>query len=275
MKRIQTALVIMAMMMLAGSSASAGSAIIGSVAGSKNATIDGQALVANTTVFSGDSLRVKEGAAVVAVGRGSRLVFGEDTVASFLREGTDVTVLLGQGNMQLYQGQAGIKLAVKVGTVTVSPTGGYKTLGEIAMVNGAVVVTAREGKLRVEGNGPAVEVVKGKTLTVKDARKAARAPQGGAAVSGATALQVGSIAGSGVSAVLGGVAASKAGDAQDAAAAATTAAVAAQQEAADAAAASQAAGEAANAAGCAINDVVIADGGVSVYTPPAGFACDN
>jgi hypothetical protein len=34
--------------------------------------------------------------------------------------------------------------------VTVSPTGGYKTLGEIAMVNGVVVVVvkAREWKLR-------------------------------------------------------------------------------------------------------------------------------
>jgi len=32
--------------------------------------------------------------------------------------------------------------------VTVSPTGGYKTLGEIAMVNGVVVVKAREWKLR-------------------------------------------------------------------------------------------------------------------------------
>jgi len=270
MKRMQTALTIVAMMMLAVGTAFGGSAIIGSVAGSKNATIDGQALAPNTTVFSGDSLRVKEGAAVVAVGRGSRLVFGEETVASFLREGTDVTVLLGQGNVLLYQGQAGMNLAVKVGSLTVSPTGGYKTLGEIAMVNGAVVVKAREGKLRVEGQGPAVEVVKGKTLTVKDARTAGRAPQGGGAISAATALQVGSIAGSGVSAVLGGVAAAKAGDAQDAAAAATVAAIDAQQEAAAAAAAAEAAGEAANAAGCAVNEAADA----SVYTPPAGFSCD-
>jgi len=248
MKRMQTALTIVAMMMLAVGSAFGGSAIIGSVAGSKNATIDGQALEPNTTVFSGDSLRVKEGAAVVAVGRGSRLVFGEETVASFLREGTDVTVLLGQGNVLLYQGQAGMNLAVKVGTVTVAPTGGYKTLGEIAMVNGAVVVKAREGKLRVEGNGPAVEVVKGKTLTVKQARTAGRAPQGGSAVSGATALQVGGIAASGTAAVLGGVAMSNASDAQDAAAAATEAAVGAQQEAAAATAAAEAAQAAAEAA---------------------------
>lgn len=271
MKKKQVVLTIVAAMVMTVGPMYAGSAIIGSVAGSKNATIDGQALAPNTTVFSGDSLRVKEGAAVVAVGRGSRLVFGEETVASFLREGTDVTVLLGQGNVLLYQGQAGVNLAVKVGSLTVAPAGGFKTLGEIAMVNGAVVVKAREGKLRVEGNGPAVEVVKGKTLTVKEARQAARAPQGGSGVSAATALQVGSIAGSGVSAVLGGIAAKKAGDAQDAAAAATAAAVDAQQEAADAAAAAQAAGDAANAAGCAINGV---PGSGSPYTPPAGFVCN-
>ncbi len=270
MKKMQIALTIVAALVLAVGPVYAGSAIIGSVAGSKNASIDGQVLVPNTTVFSGDSLRVKDGAAVVAVGRGSRLVFGEETVASFLREGTDVTVLLGQGNVLLYQGQAGVNLAVKVGEVTVAPTGGFKTLGEIAMVNGAVVVKAREGKLRVEGNGPAVEVVKGKTLTVKSAQKPARAPQGGAAVSGATALQVGTVAASGAAAVLGGVSMSKANDAKDAAAAATTAAVSAQQEAEAAAASAEAAGSAANAAGCAINE---ATGNPSTYVPPAGLTC--
>jgi len=271
MRMMQRALIILAAVMLAVGPVYAGSAIIGSVAGSKNATIDGQALVPNTTVFSGDSLRVKEGAAVVAVGRGSRLVFGEDTVASFLREGTDVTVLLGQGNVLLYQGQAGVNLAVKIGTVTVSPTGGYKTLGEIAMVNGAVVVKAREGKLRVEGNGPAVEVVKGKTLTVKEARTAGRAPQGGAAASGATAWQVASVAAGGTAAVLGGVAMSNASDASDNAAAAAKAALDAEAEAAAATAAAEAAANAANAAGCAIN---VATDNPSAYTPPAGFSCD-
>jgi hypothetical protein len=274
-KRMRTALMILAATLIAVAPMMAGSAIIGSVAGSMNATIGGQALLPNTTVFSGDSLQVREGAAVVAVGRGSRLVFGRATEASFLRDGTDVTVLLGQGNVSLYQGQAGVSLRVKVGTVTVAPTGGFKTLGEVAMVNGAVVVTAKEGKLRVEGNGPAVEVIKGKTITVKAQEARAPAPQGGgSAVSGVTALQVGTAGASGVGAVLSGVAISRAGDARDAAAAANATAANAVDAAADAAAAATAAANAANAAGCAINDVVIADGGVSVYEPPAGFSCD-
>lgn len=271
-RKIYTGLMILALALLSVAPIYAGSAIIGSVAGSKNATIDGHELVPNTTVFSGDSLRVKDGAAVVAVGSGSRLVFGESTDASFLREGSDVTVLLGHGNVLLYQGRSGVNLAVRVGEVRVAPAGGYKTLGEIAMVNGAVVVKAREGKFRVEGNGPAVEVVKGKTVTVMATREAARAPQGGAAVGAASAWNVASVAGSGVSAVLGGVAAKKAGDAQDQAAAATTAAQNAQQQAQAAGATAQTAATAANAAGCALNKTV--DPVLSPYKPPTGLpAC--
>ena len=51
----------------------AGSAVVGSVAGSLNATMGGKALEANTTLFSGDRLEVKDGAAVVALGAGSRI----------------------------------------------------------------------------------------------------------------------------------------------------------------------------------------------------------
>lgn len=83
------------------------SAVIGSVAGSTNATIGGQALVPNTTLFSGDSLRVNDGAAVVAMGMGSRVVFGRDTVASFERGPDEVTVVLGQGSVSMYHPEAG------------------------------------------------------------------------------------------------------------------------------------------------------------------------
>ena len=253
-----------------------GSAVVGSVAGSMNATLGGQALIPNTTIFSGDSLQVKDGAAVVAVGRGSRLVFGRETVASFLREASEVTVLLGQGNVSLYQGQAGVNLRVRVGTVTVSPTGEFKTLGEIAMVNGAVVVTAKEGKLRVEGNGPAVEVVKGKTIMIS--AKAARSPQGGAAGAGAaggggagttasTALQVGSVVAGGTSTVMSGVAISRAGDARDAGAAANATASDAVSAAQDAQAAAEAAEAAAISAGCALDVVSVDLGGESVFDP--------
>ena len=273
MKRTTMVLAVVAAVLLTVAPMLAGSAVIGSVAGSTNATMDGQALMLKTTVFSGDSLQVKDGAAVVALGSQSRLVFGRETAASFLRDGREVTVLLGRGNVSLYQGQAGMSLRVKVGTVTVSPTGEYKTLGEVAMLNGAVVVTAKEGKLRVESNGTAQEIAKGRTVTV--AARPARDPNGGAGSgsvvwSGSTVLQVASVAASGTGAVLAGVAISRAGDARDAASAANATAAQAVGAANDATAAAQLAGDAANAAGCAVNLAVDS----SVYTPPSGFTCD-
>jgi len=272
----RVSLFVLLVAMAASVSAFAGSAIVGSVAGSMNATIGGQALLPNTTVFSGDSLTVKDGAAVVAVGQGSRLVFGRETVASFLRETGEVTVLLGQGNVSLYTAD-GVGLRVKAGEVSVVPAAGYKTLGEVALLNGAVVVTAKEGKLRVEGNGPAVEVVKGKTITVL-----ARSPQGGAAAGGAaghagmstsTALQLTSVAAGGTSSVLSGVAISRAGDAKDAATTAGANAVAATTAAKAATAAAEAAQETANSAGCALNTLAVDIGEASPYTPPAGSTC--
>jgi hypothetical protein len=240
-----------------------------------NATISGQALLPNTTIFSGDSLQVKEGAAVVAVGSGSRLVFGRETEASFLRDANEVTVLLGQGNVSLYRAAEGTGLRVKVGEVSILPAAGYKTLGEVALLGGTIVVTAKEGKLRVEGNGPAVEVVKGKTITLA---RPARGPQGGAAgsgsagVSSSTALQIGAIAAGGTSAVLSGVAMSRAADARDAAAAANSTASQAVQAAKAAEDAAVAAEDAAVAAGCAVN-TAFPDVSPSPYTPPAGYTC--
>jgi hypothetical protein len=52
---------------LAAARSFAGSVVIGSVAGSKNATIDGQVVLPNTTIVSSESLQVNDGAAVVAI----------------------------------------------------------------------------------------------------------------------------------------------------------------------------------------------------------------
>jgi hypothetical protein len=261
--------------MVASVSAFAGSAVIGSVAGSMNATIGGQALMPNTTVFSGDSLQVKDGAAVVAVGQGSRLVFGRETVASFLRDEGEVTVLLGQGNVSMYHPSDRMGLRVKVGEISVTPASGYKTLGEVAMVNGAVVVTTKEGLLRVEGSGPAVEVAKGKTVTVH--AKAARAPQGAgsgaAGISGSTGMQMAAVATGATSTVLGATAVVRAGDARDAAASAQGAGDNAAAAAEDATAAAEAAQETSNTVGCAL-DALEPFTGVSPYQTEQGGTCD-
>jgi outer membrane lipoprotein-sorting protein len=280
MKRLVKMLVVVVAVMVAGwIPAMGGSAAIGSLAGSRNTTLSGQEAMANTTVFSGDSLHVRDGVAVVALGQGSRMVFGRETEASFLKEGDGVTVLLGNGNVSMYEPETGSAVRVKAGDVAVEPAAGYKTLGEVAMVNGAVQVTAKEGMLKVEGQDGVKEVAAGKTLTV--AAKTARAPMPAPAVGTiptATALQIGALGASGVGAVLSGVAISRAGSARDAADAANTtaaeavsAATAANAQAAFSAA--TAAQSTANSVGCAVNTVANSNGEASPYTPPSGSSC--
>jgi hypothetical protein len=177
----------------------------------------------------------------------------------------------------------------------VVPVSGFKTLGEVATLNGAVVVSTKEGMLRVEGNGQVVDVAKGKTFTVVPE---ANAPQGGGGKTpsggvvgrccsstvlwGVTATVAG-----GVAAILAGLAMSRANDAKSNAAAADTAASSAASAAASAASAAAAAASAAAvalsdanaaaiAAGCALNAAANPTGkGVSPYTPPSGVSCTN
>jgi hypothetical protein len=156
-------------------------------------------------------------------------------------------------------------------------------------------VTAKEGMLRVEGNGPAINVAKGKTITVVPE---ANAPQGGGRPPGGVGRCCGSnVWGIAATVVAGGalifaaVAESRAGKAEDNAAAATTAANAATSAANSATAAASAAAAAASAAaatasaaaaaaaaeanslGCALNTLANEQGQKSPYTPPAGESC--
>jgi hypothetical protein len=267
----------------------AGSAVVGSVAGSMNATVGGQTLLPNTTLFSGDSLQVKDGVAVVALGSASRIVLGRDTVASFLRDSNEVTVLLGQGNVSVFHDADGMPVRMKIGDVSVIPVSGFKTLGEIAMLNGAIVVTAKEGMLRVEGNGPAINVAKGKTITVVPE---VNAPQGGGKApggagrccGGSNVWAIAATAVAGGALIFAAVAESRAGTAENnastaasnasgAEAAASAAAAAASSAAAAANAAASAAAAAAYEAGCALNAIENSEGKPSPYTPPAGEPC--
>jgi hypothetical protein len=167
--------------LVAAALAYAGPAVIGVVAGSTNASVGGETILPNTTLFSGDSLQVKDGVAVVALGSTSRMIFGRDTVASFRRDSDEVTVLLRQGVVSLFHAENTMPVRVKVGDVSVVPVSGFKTLGEVAAGNGEVMVTAKDGRLRVEGNGQAINVTKGETITIS-AKASAPQSAGGSGV---------------------------------------------------------------------------------------------
>lgn len=148
---------------------------IGSLVGSKNATLDGQVPLPRSTVLNGDNLQVNnDGLAMVALDQGNRMVLGRGTKASFTRDAEGVMVSMTSGNMSLFHPQASKTFRVKTGDVTVLPVPGYKTLGELAMVNGLLVVTAKDGALQVEKAGTTKKVIKGQTITI--ATTADRAP---------------------------------------------------------------------------------------------------
>jgi len=88
--------------------------------------------------------------------------------------------VLDQGNVSLYHPEEGVAMRVKVGDISVTPGKGFKTLGEVAMVNGSVIVTAKEGTLRVEGTGRTAELTKGKTIVMMPKAAGSPAPSGGA-----------------------------------------------------------------------------------------------
>src|SRR5947208_2638370 len=197
--------VAVSMATFASARASAGSAVIGSVAGSRNTTLGGEPLLPSAVVFSGDSLKVGDGATVIALSQGSRLVFGRETQASFSREGNEVTVRLGQGSVSLYHPEGGAELKVKANELSIEPARGFKTLGEVAMLDGAIVVTSKEGSLRVEGNGAPVEVATGKTITIGSRMARAPRPQGGGqglGGGGSTALEAGALGAGAAAAIL-------------------------------------------------------------------------
>jgi hypothetical protein len=251
-----------------------------------NATVGGQSLLPNTTIFSGDSLQVRDGVAVVAVGNSSRMVFGRDTVASFLKDANEVTVLLSQGNVSMIHPNEGTSVRVKAGEVSIVPAAGFKTLGEVAMLNGSVVISAKEGSLQVNDRGTTRNVAKGQTIVI--APKTADQKGGGGTGWGGNEdniLDIAGIAVGGVAAILAGISISRADDAKTAALEAGTdanAANATAQTAAANAAAAIAAANAANAtaglaefyAGCGYNEYTtgLPD---SPYVPPAGQSCPS
>jgi hypothetical protein len=203
------------------------------------------------------------------------MVFGRDTVASFLRDSDEVTVLLGQGNVSVFHDADGMPVRTKIGDISVVPVSGFKTLGEVALLNGSVVVTAREGMFRVvEGNGQVVNVAKGKTITVTPA---SQAPQGGGSVgrccSGTAIWGITATAAGGAAAILAGIAMSRAGDAKSNASSAESQAAAAASAAAAAASAASAAIAGQVSLGCALNTLANNQGLPSPYTPPTGYTC--
>lgn len=165
-KRWGSGLFIFVSMALTVTVATAGVLPVGALMESRNATLDGQNPLPHTTLLSGDHLQVKDGLALVTLDQGNRMVLGRQTEASFLKDARAVTVSLSHGSLAIYHPQASRGFRIRAGAVTVSPAKGYRTVGEMAMADGALMVTAKNGVLEVEKAGTIQEVAQGKTITI-------------------------------------------------------------------------------------------------------------
>jgi hypothetical protein len=229
-------------------------AALGSVVESLQATISSEPLAIRSTVFSGDELQVGEGMAVIATSGGSRVAFSRNSRTEFRGDRANVGLKLGAGEISLYHPVKAGRMRVEIQELAVTPEPGFRTRGEIAMVQQAVVITAREGRLWVEGAGSPLEVKQGSSVTLIPQR----APQTGAsATQSKNKTKYIMLAGAGgAAAVLGGIAISRSHSADDA-----------QAQAAEAAAAAQAQMIASE---CASNKVAAAAGVPSPYNLPPG-----
>jgi hypothetical protein len=224
-RKVRTLLALF-MLGLASIPAFGGSSVVGAVVAAKNASVGGVALMPGHTIFSGDGLRVEYGMTLLTMGKGSRMVFGRHTVASFERESNEVTALLDRGSVSVYHAMDDlVALRLEVGNLSIMPAEGFGTLGDVAVTDEGVVIKTALGLLRVEaeGTGQAFEVPKGETVKfVPNLNKTAAAPQqqGGAQPHGRRKrggffwLPVGAAAAGGI---LAAVAVSNAGGANDAA----------------------------------------------------------
>ena len=240
----------------------AGSAALGSVIGSLNAKIGEQALQPNTALFSGDSIQVRSGVAVVALEHGGRMTLGRDTNASFQLESQQVTLVLGRGIVSLFQEGNGAGLRVKAGEVSVN-TGASKTAGTVARADGAVVVAAKRGILLVKSAGKVVRLIQGQTMVVRPGRAQGRSTY--KLVGSNHALEAGAVGADAIAVIMGAVAASRVTTAHN-----TSVSASAGLDSATTAAGL--ANAVAVSAGCAIN-AAQAPNVPSPFVPPANASC--
>lgn len=174
-KLLGSSLFIFVAMVLTVAVALAGVLPVGALMESRNATVDGRDPLPHTTLLSGDRVQVKDGLALVTLDQGNRMVLGRETEASFLKDAKAVSISLRHGSLAFYHPQASSRFRIRAGSVTVSPAKDYKALGELAMADGALMVTAKDGVLEVEKSGHSQEVTPGKTITI--ATPAGSAPE--------------------------------------------------------------------------------------------------
>jgi hypothetical protein len=122
----------------------------------------------SSVIYSGDTLRTGEGRAAITLPRGNLVVLGHNSAAALTRTPEAVTVGLEKGQLALASSSQ-LPLRIQADGLTISPTGSFPTLAEIALLDdGTLRLGVRRGKISVAHLRPEPVVLSaGQLLTVK------------------------------------------------------------------------------------------------------------
>jgi len=112
--------------------------------------LDGDSVGADSVIYSGDQVRTEEGRATISLARGTLVVLDRNSSAVVQHSEQDLSIGLDKG--QLAVSFAGHQASgVKADGLSLSPTGTFPSLAEVAMRgDGSLVVAVHRGKISID-----------------------------------------------------------------------------------------------------------------------------
>ncbi len=177
-------------------------AAIGQLTTRGTAQINGMAVPAATTVFSGDRVTTeKNSQAMLTMGSGDQVLLPASSAASLERASSELKLKLALGSVEVVNKSA-TPIVVLASRTRIHPLAGEASTFEVGINGNALAVVARHGTAVVEAAGKTVEVKEGNELRATLAPNPPQAQAGGS--SGLTSFQTFAIvvaAGGGVAGV--------------------------------------------------------------------------
>lgn len=148
--------------------AASGTEALGRVVSAAPATVNGQVLPNDSTLFNGDRLATgPQGWARVFLSQGEQIHLGSQSQAQARRQGDRIEVELVAGQLAL-RTRGSNNVSVRSNGLEITPRTPTNAVWEVARLgDGITVVSARQGALEVRASNRTVEVLPGQSLRVQ------------------------------------------------------------------------------------------------------------
>lgn len=143
--------------------------VVGFVLAGKYATISGKPVQAASTILSGDRVSAGRTAATLAIAGGGKITIGQDAQVTFRREQNEVLALLDSGGILFSGLNDATGFRVRAGNISVAAKRGWNAAAIVEVTTTTLAVAAREGFVRVEGDGHAIDLTKGRAIQLAPA----------------------------------------------------------------------------------------------------------